>query len=104
MVTHGGRYPFTTNFSDRAVSRHAIGDAGSIALDEAAAGLAVDGQAGLRDEDLSPDGRFLHAIDTDHRRVLGWAVGGDGSLSPAGSREDLPATVAGLAASSDDAP
>jgi len=99
VVTNDGRYAFTTNFADGAVSRYLIGDDGSIALDEAAAGLAVEGQTGLRDEDLSRDGRFLYAIDADHQRVLGWAVGAGGSLSPAGSWQGLPATVAGLAAS-----
>ena len=99
VVTSDGRYAFTTNFADGAVSRYSIGGDGSIALDEAAAGLAVDGQTGLRDEDLSSDGRFLYAIDADSRRVFGWAVGEDGALSPIGSWEGLPATVAGLAAS-----
>jgi 6-phosphogluconolactonase len=99
VVSNDGRYAFTTNFGDGAVSRYSIGDDGSIALDEAAAGLAVDGQAGLRDEDLSGDGRFLYAIDADSRRVFGWAVGHDGSLAPIGWWEGLPATVAGLAAS-----
>jgi 6-phosphogluconolactonase len=99
VVTNDGRYAFTTNFGDGAVSRYSIGENGSIALDEAAAGLGVDGQSGLRDEDLSRDGRFLYAIDADHRRVFGWAVGEGGSLSPVGSWEGLPATVAGLAAS-----
>jgi len=99
VVTSDGRYAFTTNFADGAVSRYLIGDDGSIALGEAAAGLAVEGQTGLRDEDLSGDGRFLYAIDADHQRVFGWAVGAGGSLSPAGSWPGLPATVAGLAAS-----
>jgi 6-phosphogluconolactonase len=99
VVTNDDRYAFTTNFADGAVSRYSIGGDGSIALDEAAAGLAADGQTGLRDEDLSGDGRFLYAIDADHGRVLGWAVGAGGSLSPVGSWEGLPATVAGLAAS-----
>jgi 6-phosphogluconolactonase (cycloisomerase 2 family) len=99
VITNDGRYAFTTNFADGAVSRYLISGDGSITLDEAAAGLAVDGQTGLRDEDLTGDGRFLYAIDADHGRVLGWAVGEGGSLSPAGSSEGLPATVAGLAAS-----
>ena len=99
VVTNDGRYAFTTNFGDGAVSRYSIDDDDIIALDEAAAGLAVDGQTGLRDEDLSGDGRFLYAIDADSRRVFGWAVSAGGSLSPIGSWEGLPATVAGLAVS-----
>jgi hypothetical protein len=58
----------------------------------------VDGQAGLRDEDLGGDGRFLYAIDADSGRVFGWTVGEGGSLSRIGSWAGLPATVAGLAA------
>ena len=93
------RYAFTTNFADGAVSRYAIGADGAITLEDAAAGIAVDGQTGLRDEDISADGRFLYAVDADSRRVFGWAVGDGGSLDPIGSWDGLPATVAGLAAS-----
>lgn len=99
VVTPDGRFAFTTNFADGAVSRYAIGDDGSIGLEDAAAGTAVDGQTGLRDEDLSRDGRFLYAIDADSQRLFGWAVGDDGALSAIGPWGGLPATVAGLAAS-----
>ena len=99
VVTNDGRYAFTTNFADGAVSRYAIGKDGSIALEDAAAGVAVDGQTGLRDESLSADGRFLYAVDTDSRRVFGWAVQAGGELEPLGSWAELPATAAGLAAS-----
>jgi 6-phosphogluconolactonase len=54
---------------------------------------------GLRDEDLSGDGRFLYAIDADGGRIYGWSVGPGGALAPVGSWEGVPATVAGLAAS-----
>lgn len=99
VVTGDGRYAFTTNFADGAVSRYAIAADGSIALEDAAAGVAVDGQPGLRDEDLSADGRFLYAVDADARRVVGWAVREGGELEPLGSWAGLPATAAGLAAS-----
>jgi 6-phosphogluconolactonase len=99
VVTNDDRYAFATNFADGAVSRYAIAADRSLALDDAAAGLAVDGQTGLRDEALTNDGAFLYAIDADSRRVFGWAVGQDGSLAPIGSWDGLPATVAGLAAS-----
>jgi 6-phosphogluconolactonase len=99
VVSADDRYVFTTNFADGAVSRYAVGADGGIRLDDAVAGTAVDGMTGLRDEDLSTDGRFLYAIDADARRIFGWAVRGQGALEPVGSWEGLPSTVAGLAAS-----
>jgi len=99
VVSRDGHFVFTTNFADGAVSRYAIGVDGSIALEDAAAGLAVEGRPGLRDEDLSDDGRFLYAVDVDAQRVFGWSVDAGGELAPVGSWEGLPATAAGLAAS-----
>ena len=99
VVTPDDRFAFTTNFADGAVSRYAIGADGSLSLEEATAAFAVDGMSGLRDEDLTGDGRTLYAIDADAGRIYGWAVGGHGSLDPIGSWGGLPATVAGLAAS-----
>jgi len=99
VVTNDGRYAFTTNFADGAVSRYAIGDDGSLVLEDAAAGVSADGQTGLRDEDLSGDGRFLYAVDADSQRVFAWAVQAGGELQPVGSWAGLPATAAGLAAS-----
>jgi 6-phosphogluconolactonase len=97
-VTKDGRYAFTTNFADGAVSSWAIGNDDSLTLEDAVAGAAVEGQPGLRDEDLSRDGRFLYAIDADAGRIFGWSVE-NGRLSPVGSWDGIPATVAGLAAS-----
>jgi 6-phosphogluconolactonase (cycloisomerase 2 family) len=98
VVSPDGRWAFTTNFADGAVSRYAIREDGSIALDDATAGLAVDGEKGLRDEDLTRDGRFLYAVDADARRIFGWEVTRSGALTPVGSWDGLPATVAGIAA------
>jgi 6-phosphogluconolactonase len=99
VVTADGRFAFTTNFADGAVSRWAIAGDGSLELEDAAAGVAVDGQPGLRDEDLTRDGRFLYAVDADSGRVFGWGVDSGGRLDPVGSWAQLPATAAGLAAS-----
>jgi 6-phosphogluconolactonase len=98
VVTPDDRFAFTTNFADGAVSCFAIGVDGSLSLEDATAGIAVDGMTGLRDEDLSRDGRFLYVIDADGGRLYGWSVGGGGELEPVGSWSGLPATVAGLAA------
>jgi 6-phosphogluconolactonase len=99
VVSKDGRYVFTTNFADGAVSRYSIGADGSITLDDAVAGAAIEGQAGLRDEDLTADGDFLYAIDADAGRIVGWAIGEAGTLTAVGSWGGIPATVAGLAAS-----
>jgi 6-phosphogluconolactonase len=99
VVSKDDRFAFTTNFADGAVSRYAINADGSITLDDAVAATAVEGKTGLRDEGLTADGNFLYAIDADAARIFGWAVGDDGSLSPVGSWEGVPPTVAGLAAS-----
>jgi 6-phosphogluconolactonase len=99
VVTGDDRYAFTTNFADGAVSRFAIGTDGALSLEDAVAGTAVEGVTGLRDEDLTVDGRFLYAIDADAGKVFGWSVGGEGTLAPIGSWEGIPASVAGLAAS-----
>jgi len=98
VVSKDARYAFTTNFADGAVSRYAIGGDGSLSLEDATAGIAVDGETGLRDEDISADGRFLYAIDTDSRSIFGWEIGASGMLTSIGPWNGLPATAAGLAA------
>jgi len=98
VITPDDRFAFTTNFADGAVSRYAIASDGSLSLEDATAGISVDGMPGLRDEDITSDGRFLYAIDADGGRIYGWAVDAEGSLEPIGSWDELPATVAGLAA------
>jgi 6-phosphogluconolactonase len=99
VVTPDDRFAFSTNFGDGAVSRFAIAADGSLSLEDATAGIAVDGMTGLRDEGLSSDGQFLYAIDADGGRIYGWSVDAEGSLEPLGSWDGVPATVAGLAAS-----
>jgi 6-phosphogluconolactonase len=99
VITPDDRFAFTTNFADGAVSRYAIAADGSLSLDDATAGIAVEGKPGLRDLDLSSDGRFLYAIDADGGRIYGWSVEAEGALETVGSWEGVPETVAGLAAS-----
>jgi len=98
VASADGRHVFTTNFADGAVSRYIVSDGGKLVLDDAVAAITFDGVPGLRDEDLSGDGEFLYAIDTDGGRIYGWQVA-DGALTPVGSWNGLPTTVAGLAAS-----
>jgi 6-phosphogluconolactonase (cycloisomerase 2 family) len=98
VVTGDDRFAYTTNFAESTVSRFAIAADGSIVLEDASAGTIGETRPGLRDEDLTDDGRFLYAIDADGGSVVGWRIGMDGSLSATGSRDGLPNTIAGLAA------
>lgn len=98
VVSDDNRYLYTTNYADSCVSRYAIGEDGSVTLDDPAAGVGIEGHTGLRDEDLTTDGRFLYALDADSRQVFGWSIGANGTLSAIGSWGQLPATAAGLAA------
>jgi 6-phosphogluconolactonase len=98
VVTPDDRFVFTTNFADSTVSRFAVGSDGTIALEDASAGSTDERRPGLRDEDLSDDGRFLYAIDADAGILLGWRVAEDGSLTQNVSASGLPVTVAGVAA------
>jgi 6-phosphogluconolactonase len=98
VASPDGRHVFTTNFADGAVSRFSVSPDGALELEDAVAGSAVDGQPGLRDEDLTADGRYLYALDADGGCIFAWRVDG-GELAPVGSWNGLPATVAGLAAS-----
>jgi 6-phosphogluconolactonase len=92
-----GRHVFTTNFADGAVSRYRVTSGGRLVLDDAVAAVTSDGVPGLRDEDVTGDGRFLYAIDADGGRVYGWRID-DGALTSLGSWNGLPVTSAGLAA------
>ncbi len=98
VVTPDGSYAFTTNFADGAVSRYTIGSDGTLTLDRAAAAVTVDGRPGLRDEDITADGRYLYALDADSGSIFGWAVDRQGELTPVGVWDGLPTTIAGLAA------
>jgi 6-phosphogluconolactonase (cycloisomerase 2 family) len=98
-VTRDGRFVYVTNFGDGTISSYGIRDDGTIELAEAVAASTRLGEPGIRDEAITPDGRFLYAIDADAQRVHGWEIGADGRLTPVGSFDGVPATVAGLAAS-----
>ena len=50
VIDGDGRFAFTTNFADGAVSRYRIDDDGSLSLEDATAGLTQDGKIGLRDQ------------------------------------------------------
>jgi 6-phosphogluconolactonase len=98
-LTSDDRFAYVTNFGDGTVSCYEITAGGSLTLHDPVAGSTGHGSKGLRDEAISGDGRYLYAIDADAQQLVGWAVGQDGHLTPAGEFGGVPGTVAGLAAS-----
>jgi 6-phosphogluconolactonase len=98
-LTKDDRFAYVTNFGDGTVSCYEITAGASLKLHEPVAGSTGHGRKGFRDEAISADGRYLYAIDTDAQKLIGWAIGQDGYLTPAGEVGGVPDTVAGLAAS-----
>ena len=97
-ISKDGGHVFVTNFGDGTISTYAIGDDGSIALQDAVGATTIEDRPGIRDEALTRDGRFLYALHADSHQVYGWEVGAGGTLTPIGAVDGLPATAAGLAA------
>jgi len=97
VVAPDDRFAFTTNFAESTVSRFSIGADGDLTLEDATAGSVGMTRSGLRDEDVSADGRFLYAIDADGGSLVGWSIGDGGVLTPTMPRAGLPNTIAGLA-------
>ena len=98
-VSRDDRFAYVTNFGDGTISSYGIGGDGSLELLEPVAASTRLGEAGIRDEAITRDGRYLYAIDADAQKVHGWTVTEEGRLEPVGEFEGVPATVAGLAAS-----
>jgi len=98
-LSNDDRFAYVTNFGDGTVSCYEITPGGRLKLHHPVAGSARQGSKGLRDEAISGDGRYLYAIDADAQKLVGWAVGQDGRLTPTGESGGVPGTVAGLAAS-----
>src|SRR5207248_10974015 len=84
-VTKDDRFVYVTNFGDGTISSYAIADDGGIELAEPVAASTRLGEAGIRDEALSSNGRFLYALDADAQKVHGWDVGADGRLAGVGA-------------------
>ena len=98
VASADGRTVWVTNFGDGTVSRYSIDADGRLTLADPIAAHTTLGKKGIRDAARSGDGRSFYALDADARRIFGWSVDDAGALTPTGSTDGLPATVAGLAA------
>ncbi|HET9647707.1 MAG TPA: beta-propeller fold lactonase family protein [Microlunatus sp.] len=98
-VSPNGRTAYAANYGDGTVSRYDISADGALTLTGPAVDVANNQSPGLRDLDLSPDGRHLYAIDADSGHLLGWNVDQSGDLTRSDHLSGLPSTAAGIAAS-----
>src|SRR5437764_5602297 len=78
------RFAYVTNFGDGTVSCYEITADRSLRLRDPVAASTRQGKKGIRDEAISGDGRYLYAIDADAQKLVGWAVGEGGHLTPTG--------------------
>jgi 6-phosphogluconolactonase (cycloisomerase 2 family) len=98
VVSQNGRFAYTTNTGSGTISGYAIAGDGSLTLLDADGRTGVTGAgSGPIDAGISGGGRFLYSLNGANGTISGFAVGGDGSLSPLATVPGLPAGANGLA-------
>lgn len=96
-ATKNNRYAFVTNTGSGTISSYFIAPDGSLSLLNAAAAVTGPGTAPI-DFALSDDSHFLFVRLGTKGTVAGFRVESDGSLTPVGSVNGVPAGAQGLAA------
>ena len=98
-LTPDGRYAFTIDAHNAAISSYAIANNGSLTLVNGTAFLQATSSIPLLDASVSGDGRFLYVVDVGTNTIDAFRIGPGASLSAIGSTSGLPAGAGGLAAS-----
>lgn len=96
-ATKNNRYAYVTNTGSGTISSYLISQDGSLRLLDATAAVTGPGTAPI-DFALSNDSHFLFARLGTKSSVAGFRVESDGSLTPVGSVNGVPAGAQGLAA------
>lgn len=99
VVTPDGRYLYATDAGSGAISGYRIDPRGGITLLDANGITATTGAGSAPiDMAISHNGRYLYALSTANHTVSEFRIHEDGSLTPIGTLQDLPAAANGLAA------
>ena len=96
--TPDGRFAYTANKGSGSISLYNVSGGGELTL---AAGAAADtgGEfSGPIDMAVTPDGKFLYVIVSFTRKLQGYRIAADGSLTPVFTLEGLPLTAQGILA------
>ena len=98
-VTPNGRFAFSIDAHNAAISSYRIHRDGSLTLVNGTAALEGASSIPLLDASISRDGRFLYVVDGGTNAIDSFRIGSDGSLVALGSTGSFAAGWGGLAAS-----
>ncbi|MCI4350988.1 MAG: lactonase family protein [Thermoplasmata archaeon] len=93
VLSHGGRYAYTTNTHSDSISSYAVGSNGRIALLQ-----SVGATTGLGPTDLALTGHLLYVYDSAAHDIEGFHVHGNGTLTAVSSTGGLLSGTVGLLA------
>lgn len=97
-ISKDGRYAYTTNAGSGTVTGYHIANNGSLTLLDAD-GLTGSTGAGSSpiDASVSGNGHYLYVLTANSHQIVGFRIGNNGSLTPAGSAGNLLPGTVGLA-------
>ena len=96
--TPNGRFAYTANKGSGSISRYNLSSRGKLTLTAGAAADTGGAFSGPIDMAVTPDGKFLYVIVSFIRKLLGYRIAADGSLTPVFTLEGLPLTAQGILA------
>ena len=99
VLAKNDRYAYVSNTASDSVSAYRVALDGAVSL-IGADGRAADTGEGSKPIDmaLTRNDRHLYVLDSGTAQLSGFSVANDGTLTPAGTTNGLPATAVGLAA------
>ena len=99
VLAKNDRYAYVSNTASGSVSAYRVALDGAVSL-IGADGRAADTGEGSKPIDmaLTRNDRHLYVLDSGTAQLSGFSVANDGTLTPAGTTNGLPATAVGLAA------
>ena len=98
IVSHDGRFTYTTNAGSGSISGYSIGFDGTLALLDANGRTGITGKdTGPLDMALSNDGRNLYTLNGQSHTIGVFKVKDKGGLAALNSHIDVPASANGLA-------
>lgn len=96
--TPNGRFAYTANKGSGSISLYNVSTRGELTLATGAAADTGGAFSGPIDMAVTPDGKFLYVIVSFTRKLLGYRIAADGSLTPVSKLDGLPLTAQGILA------